>query len=521
MPNKNNKSVLFRFSPQKLLLSLGLLTLLSLSLVKILIALIVLNSDWNHGFDHPLQGWDHLLTMIAVGIWAAQMRGQAIWMLPVTFVSVMSLGGLAGAASFAVPSVEIMILLSGLVFSVFIVRKIQFTTRINVLLVAFFAFFHGYAHGQEISASASLISYTLGFVFATLLLHCAGIATARLVALTFAFFLGSNVNAQETEVITKGTTVATVKSKSKTTKNEPLELEEMVITESGRAKNLIGMTGSASQGEVSQAQIEYRPLSRPGEIIEVVPGALATQHSGSGKANQYFLRGYNLDHGTDFTTYVDGIPMNLPSHAHGQGYMDLNSVIPELVKNIEYGKGPYYAEVGDFSAAGYARMFSMDTLPQGILKFTGGQFDYYRALIANSNKLGRGNLLYAGEFNFYNGVWQQPEGAKKFNGLLRYTLNEDNWGLSVNAKGYTNSWAATNQIPQSAVDSGTLGLYGTMNPTDGGNTNRYSFSTNFWNKGNNWKNDANIYSLYYDVNLFSDFTGYLTNPVNGDQIPPV
>ena len=160
MPNKNNKSVLFRFNPQKLLLPLALLTLLSLSLVKISTALFALNSDWNHGFDHPLQGWDHILTMIAVGIWAAQLRGQAIWMLPVTFVSVMSLGGLAGAASFAVPSVEIMILLSGLVFSVLIVRKVQFTTRINVLVVAFFAFFHGYAHGQEISASASLISYT-------------------------------------------------------------------------------------------------------------------------------------------------------------------------------------------------------------------------------------------------------------------------------------------------------------------------------------------------------------------------
>jgi len=210
--------------------------------------------------------------------------------------------------------------------------------------------------------------------------------------------------------------------------------------------------------------------------------------------------------------------MNMPSHAHGQGYMDINSVIPELVKNIEYGKGPYYAELGDFSAAGYAKMFSMDKLPQGILKFTGGQFDYYRALIANSNKLGRGDLLYAGEFNFYNGVWQQPEDSKKFNGMLRYTLNEGNWGSSILAKAYTNSWTATNQIPQASVDNGTLGLYGTMDPSDGGNTNRYSFSSNLWNKGDNWKNDANIYALYYDVNLYSNFTGYLDNPVNGDQI---
>ena len=187
--------------------------------------------------------------------------------------------------------------------------------------------------------------------------------------------------------MTKDATETTVKTKSKTGKNDTLELDEMVVT-AGRAKDLIGIAASASQGEVSQAQFEYRPLARNGEILEVVPGVLATQHSGSGKANQYFLRGFNLDHGTDFTTYVDGIPMNLPTHAHGQGYMDINSIIPELVKNIEYGKGPYYAEVGDFSAAGYSKMFSMDKLPEGIFKFTAGQYDYYRTLIANSNKVG-------------------------------------------------------------------------------------------------------------------------------------
>ncbi|WP_442498937.1 TonB-dependent receptor [Methylobacter sp. sgz302048] len=298
---------------------------------------------------------------------------------------------------------------------------------------------------------------------------------------------------------------------------QPVELKEMVV-EAGRENDLIGTTGSASQGEVRQAQLEYRPMSRNGELMEVVPGALANQHSGSGKANQYFLRGFNLDHGTDFTTYVDGIPMNMPTHAHGQGYMDINSVIPELVKKIEYGKGPYYAEIGDFSSAGYSKIFSMDQLPTGLLKFTGGEFGYYRALVANSNQVGSGDLLYAGEFNFYNGVWQQPEDTKKFNGMLRYSLDKGNWGLSVNGKGYTNSWTATNQIPQALIDNGTLDLYGTMDPTDGGKTNRYSFSTNLWNKGDNWKNDANIYALYYDVDLFSNLTGYLDNPVNGDQI---
>jgi hydrogenase/urease accessory protein HupE len=501
---------------KKLLSLLGLLLSLSPSIVQAHTGNNSM-SGWYNGFNHPLQGWDHLLTMLTVGVWAAQLGSRAVWQLPLSFVGVMSLGGLAGMTGVSVPGVEMMILLSVLVFGFLVVRRIHFQATVSVLIVVFFAFFHGYAHGQEMPASASLLSFALGFMLATLLLHGAGILAARLVLLTFACFLGSNVNAQETEVTTKNTTKATVKTKSKTIKNDTLELEEMVVTE-GRAKNLIGMTASASQGEVSQAQFEYRPLSRNGELLEVVPGVLATQHSGSGKANQYFLRGFNLDHGTDFTTYVDGIPMNLPTHAHGQGYMDVNSIIPELVKNIKFGKGPYYAEVGDFSAAGYSRMFSMDKLPKGIFKFTAGQYDYYRSLVANSNRIGSGNLLYAGEFNFYNGVWQQPEDSKKFNGMLRYTLDMENWGTSVFAKAYNNTWTATNQIPQTAVDDGTLGLYGTMDPTDGGDTNRFSLSSNLWNKGDNWKNDANIYALYYDVDLYSNFTGYLENPVLGDQI---
>ncbi len=295
------------------------------------------------------------------------------------------------------------------------------------------------------------------------------------------------------------------------------ELEAVQVEEDGRGRNLIGIAGSASQGEVSQKQFENRPLSRNGELVEVIPGAVATQHSGSGKANQYFLRGFNLDHGTDFTTYVDGIPMNMTTHAHGQGYMDINSIIPELVKKVEYGKGPYYAEVGDFSAAGYAKMFSVDKLDQGIAKFTAGSFDYYRTLLANSTKVGDGNLLYAGEFNLYNGVWEVPEDSKKFNGQLRYTLDKGDWGMAINGKAYSNSWTATNQIPQASVDSGALGLYGSMDPTDGGESNRYSVSGSFWNQGDNWKNDANIYALYTDLNLYSNFSGFTRGP-GGDQI---
>ena len=298
--------------------------------------------------------------------------------------------------------------------------------------------------------------------------------------------------------------------------SEPPMLEAVQVE--GRASDLIGIAGSASEGVVGQPEFKFRPLSRVGELVEVVPGAIATQHSGSGKANQYFLRGFNLDHGTDFSVMLDGVPMNLATHAHGQGYLDLNGIIPELVDRVEYGKGPYYAEVGDFSSAGYSRMHTFHTLPKGFLKFTGGEYDYYRGVGANSSKLGRGDLLYGAEVNFFNGPWQTPEDSAKYNGMLRYTLDEDNWGASINGKVYHSSWMATNQIPQALVDSGALNLYGTLDPSDGGNTNRYSLSGDIWSKGDDYKNSLNVYAGYYDVQLWSNFTFYLDDPIRGDQL---
>jgi hypothetical protein len=294
-----------------------------------------------------------------------------------------------------------------------------------------------------------------------------------------------------------------------------ITLDEVVVE--GRATDLIGIAGSASQGVVGQPEFKYRPLARVGELVEVVPGALATQHSGSGKANQYFLRGFNLDHGTDFSVMVDGVPMNMPSHAHGQGYLDLNSIIPEVVDKIEYGKGPYYADVGDFSSAGYARMHTIHYLPQALLKFTGGEFGYYRAVAAHSQTLGPGDLLYAGELHYYDGVWKRPEDLEKFNGMMRYTVENEHWGAALNGKAYHSTWNATNQIPQRALDTGVLGLYDNWSPSDGGKTNRYSLSGNFWSKGDAWKNDFNVYALYTDLDLFSNFTGY-SDPAHGDQI---
>jgi hypothetical protein len=313
-----------------------------------------------------------------------------------------------------------------------------------------------------------------------------------------------------------GFTLAHASQASSTDKTEVVALDTIEVK--GQATHLSGVATSASQGVVGQAKLAYRPLARAGELVEVVPGALATQHSGSGKANQFFLRGFNLDHGTDFSVMVDGVPMNMPSHAHGQGYLDLNSVIPELVDHVDYGKGPYYADAGDFSSAGYSRMHTMHRFPKGLFKFTGGEFGYYRALLADSIKIGSGDLLAAGEFNAYDGVWQQPEDLGKYNGMLRYTLDNKDWGLSVNAKAYHSSWNATNQIPERAIDNGTLDLYGSMDPSDGGNSNRYSLSSNAWSRGDGYKNDFNAYVVYSDLNLYSNFSGFLDYPLQGDQI---
>jgi hydrogenase/urease accessory protein HupE/outer membrane receptor protein involved in Fe transport len=508
MQNQNNKTVLSKFSLQNILLRLGFLTLFTLMLLSV--PKLLLDSDLSDGFQHPLQGWDHVLTMIAVGIWAAQLRGSAVWMLPLTFVSVMSLGGLAGAASFVLPSVEIMILLSGLIFSVFIARKVRFNARINVLIVAFFAFFHGYVHVQEISASASLMSYTSGFVFATLLLHGTGILSSRFMPLAFAFFIGSSAHAQETEVAVADTAETTVATEAKTSDKESVELDEMTITE--RADSQVGIADSASQGNVGQAQLKFRPITRPSEVLETVPGLIATQHSGEGKASQYFLRGFNLDHGTDFLTQVEGVPVNQLSHSHGQGWTDTNFLIPELIETLDYKKGSNYAENGDFSSTGSANIHYFKDLPQNIVKFTGGSFDYYRGMVAGSHKLGDGNLLYGAESVHNNGPWTVGNDYLKFNGILRYSEEHGDHGWSITGMATKSDWNSTDQIPLTPVNQGKLDRFGNIDPTDGGDSQRYSLTGEWHRQDANSETKLMAYGVYSKLHLFSNFTFFLDNP---------
>jgi TonB-dependent Receptor Plug Domain/TonB dependent receptor len=274
---------------------------------------------------------------------------------------------------------------------------------------------------------------------------------------------------------------------------------------------------AASALTVSGAEVNARPFTRPGEALEIVPGLIITQHSGEGKANQYFLRGYNLDHGTDLAITLDDMPMNMRTHAHGQGYADLNFLIPELIGSMDIRKGPYYADVGDFGSAGAVSIGLVDTVPQKVAQFTTGSFGYERFLGYGSTPVAGGNLLYAGEAATYNGPWTNPDDMHKLNGLLRYSQGTNSNGLTVTGMAYDNKWNSTDQVPLRAITSGQLGLYDAFDPSDGGNSSRYSLSARLaeTDSGGTWL--ANAYAVKSGLDLYNNFTYFLTDPVNGDQ----
>ena len=281
---------------------------------------------------------------------------------------------------------------------------------------------------------------------------------------------------------------------------------------------------SASAGEITQADLEDRPVLRTADFLEEIPGLIVTQHSSQGKANQYFLRGFSLDHGTDFAGYVDDVPYNLPTNAHGQGYLDLNSVIPELIDHVDFHKGPYYADVGDFSSAGSASIHLMDRMPYGIFKIETGMYDWERVVVANSEKVGPGDLLYAIEANYYNGAFQLKEDFNRFVGVLKYTLGDrdgDDW-LSLSLIGYDASGNSVNQVPQRAIEEGQIDQYGVRDPSDFLTTSRYTFDAQFQHRGDDGSvTKANAYAYYYSLNIFSNFTFFLQDPVHGDQLEQI
>ena len=289
----------------------------------------------------------------------------------------------------------------------------------------------------------------------------------------------------------------------------------------GELENMEGLARSASEGIVSGERLRALPLLRPGEVLEMVPGLMVTQHAGDGKANQYFLRGFNLDHGTDFATFVGGMPVNMPSHAHGQGYTDLNFLIPELVQKVHYQKGPYDAQNGDFASAGTAHIDYLRKLDSPLAQITLGQGGFARSLLAGSPSVGSGKLLYGLEVFRNDGPWQTPEDYRKLNGVLRYSEGSAVNGYALSAMAYSGRWTSTDQVPQRAIDQGLISRFGSLDSTTGGQTRRYSLSGEWaWLQGDT-RTRANAWWLQSSLDLWSNFQYCLNDPVThcptGDQ----
>jgi TonB dependent receptor/Carboxypeptidase regulatory-like domain/TonB-dependent Receptor Plug Domain len=283
------------------------------------------------------------------------------------------------------------------------------------------------------------------------------------------------------------------------------------------AENLVGVASAGSEGAITAAQLAVRPVNRATEVLETVPGMIISQHSGEGKANQYYLRGFNLDHGFDFAQTIAGIPVNMPTHAHAQGYADSNFLIPELVSGVQFRKGPYYAENGDFSSAGSANVNYFNALDRPIVSLTGGSFDYGRFLGAVSPRVGAGNVLAAFEWERDNGPWESPNNKDKFNGVARYSQGNARNGLSLTFLGFKNHWHSTDQIPQRAVDSGEISRFGFIEETDGGETYRYAGIFDWQQSGTHDTTRVTGFVQCYGVQLFHNFTYFLNDPENGDQ----
>ena len=283
-------------------------------------------------------------------------------------------------------------------------------------------------------------------------------------------------------------------------------------------ENLVGIATSASVGAVTAEQLKARPIMRPGEVLESVPGMIVSQHSGEGKANQFYLRGFNLDHGSDFATTISGVPTNESSGAHAHGYSDINLLIPELVSGIQYTKGPYFAEHGDFSAAGSANVNYVNRLESPLLSVSIGGQGWGRVLGAVSPEVGPGNLLVALELGKNNGPWELPDEMRKANGVVRYSQGDERNGFSITGMGYTANWNSTDQIPMRAVRQGLISRYGNIDSSDAGRTYRHTLSADFLRSAGNHSTRVTAYALRGRLNLFQNFTYFLEDPVNGDQV---
>ncbi len=277
---------------------------------------------------------------------------------------------------------------------------------------------------------------------------------------------------------------------------------------------------AASARTVRDRDLKLRPMTRPGDLFRVTPGLMVVQHAGGGKANQYLLRGFDADHGTDVALTFDGLPLNMVSHGHGQGYADSNFVIPELIERVEVQKGPYFVEQGDFANAGSVDLVTRDR-GESFVSFGGGSFDTLRSVaIAAPTVSDHFRPLLAIEAMQTNGPFENPERFKKYNLYSKITYDIDaNSSLSLAASAYSGTWRASGQLPSRAVRDGRVGFFGTLDPTEGGSTSRENLYVTYKHRPSSQSEfKALAYLTRYDFKLFSNFTFLSRDPINGDQI---
>ncbi|WP_336515745.1 TonB-dependent receptor [Pollutibacter soli] len=276
---------------------------------------------------------------------------------------------------------------------------------------------------------------------------------------------------------------------------------------------------------ISDLDIHVRPINNTQEVLRIVPGVFIGQHAGGGKAEQLFLRGFDLDHGTDIQINVDGIPVNMVSHAHGQGYADLHFVIPELIEKVQFNKGPYFGDKGNFTTAGFVDFSTRRFLKKNFVKVEGGQYNSFRAvtavnLIDQQTEHKTQSLYFAGEAMYTRGYFESPQDFNRFNGILKYhtLVNNSNY-ITAMFTGFSSSWSASGQIPERKITDGTIGFFGAIDDTEGGRTSRYNgiFEWNHQFKDGSSLNTLS-YLTRYNFELYSNFTFFKVDSVNGDQI---
>lgn len=304
--------------------------------------------------------------------------------------------------------------------------------------------------------------------------------------------------------------------------NIKVELQPVVVNL--KDINISNNTSTKNKfNSIAKIDLDLKPVKNTQELMRIVPGLFVAQHAGGGKAEQIFLRGFDCDHGTDIQVSVDGMPVNMVSHAHGQGYADAHFIIPETINNIDYGTGPYYTQHGNLNTAGYVSFATYNNIPQSRIQVEAGRFNTFRTLamidLLKKNKE-KQSAYIASEFNYTDGPTLDKQRFNRINIFGKYNLAlSNNTFLTASLSAFSSKWDASGQIPTRAVEDGTIDRFGSIDPSEGGNTERYNANiilAHTFKNGDSWENQA--YYSKYKFNLYSNFTFFANDPINGDGI---